>query len=279
MSGGLHSNFNATAASSGYVIGCLVRLEKLCYCGWVAKGGGQPLFPTRYASTTVNVLRESIEMISKILKGKAPITVIGVLVLGIVCSAIYDAIVKPGFSMVSRYLFDIFTFGSQRMKDSTFSNAALDPTPVAGLALVLAMLIGAGMYMFYSQLATERIVYKLFRSFEASANENPDTTRDDGFGVRTKLFLRGMLYVARLLVLIFIIASYVLYSSLNQSIIVWRVFQANLNVIAPYVTQDQLSMLKSDFARVRTEKQYIEVNKRIEAIAKARNVELRNDSL
>ncbi|MCO7597525.1 hypothetical protein [Pseudomonas guariconensis] len=218
-------------------------------------------------------------MISKILKGKAPITVIGVLVLGIVCSAIYDAIVKPGFSMVSRYLFDIFTFGSQRMKDSTFSNAALDPTPVAGLALVLAMLIGAGMYMFYSQLATERIVYKLFRSFEASANENPDTTRDDGFGVRTKLFLRGMLYVARLLVLIFIIASYVLYSSLNQSIIVWRVFQANLNVIAPYVTQDQLSMLKSDFARVRTEKQYIEVNKRIEAIAKARNVELRNDSL
>ncbi|WP_331831856.1 hypothetical protein VUG52_18530 [Pseudomonas sp. LH21] len=229
-------------------------------------------------SATFNVQCEFIGMISKVLKSKAPITVVGVIIVGVVCSAIYDAIVKPGFNVASRYLFDFFTFGSQKLRDSVFSNAALDPTPMAGVTLLLYMLAIMGLYVGFMQVWGERIVYRIIGRDKSGEDV---WARDREYGevsARVKIILRGLLFSARLSVLAFIIAAYVAYSSMSQSVLVWRLFHANLNIISPYVNQEQLYLLRADFARMRTEKQYAEIEEKMGVIAKSYGVELRSDS-
>ncbi len=75
---------------------------------------------------------------------QAPITVIGVLVLGIVGSTLYDLLVKPGLSTFGRFCLDVITLGSQTVKDYAYASAALDPTPVTNLYLLQIIIIAAG---------------------------------------------------------------------------------------------------------------------------------------
>ena len=71
------------------------------------------------------------------LSKKAPLTLLGVFLLGIAVSALYDLIIKPGLNGISRVAFDTVTFSSQRIKDYSFSTAALDPTAIPSILLLI----------------------------------------------------------------------------------------------------------------------------------------------
>lgn len=69
----------------------------------------------------------------------APATLIGIVTLVLLCSVLYDFALKLGLSSVSRFFLDIITLGSDRLRDAAYAYAALDPTPVTPLILVMVL--------------------------------------------------------------------------------------------------------------------------------------------
>lgn len=241
----------------------------------------------------------------KIFKAKAPLTVIGVLLIGIVCSAIYDAVVKPGFSLVSQVLFDLFTFGSQRAKDYTFSNAALDPTSLPS-TITMAVVVSVTTAAF--------VVFNIYHSFEskdllediekadkraAEIDEIKKLYRDDPqrlaaeiaalrarrrsaipdtlppLNASVKKMFRILGFVSWIFAGVGFIGGWVGVTVANQSLIVWRGFNADMNIIAPYVSPKEMLNLRSKFSQVKTEKDYIAIRVELDAIAKLNNLSLR----
>lgn len=219
-------------------------------------------------------------------KAKAPITIIGVILIGIVGSAIYDAIVKPGFGVVSKFLFGFFTLGSQRMRDSAYSNAALDPSSLPALMLLMFLAGGAVISLVLSRKSF-RVLWTRprIRGLEDEYDE-AEMQRIQGMPLDEHLaYLKKKLKVLRVLrlvywvtSLIFVIAVYIMVSTTNQSILVWRVQNANMSIIAPFITQEQLLSIKSEFSKVKTEKEFSLLYKKMEGLAAQNNVELRGDA-
>ena len=72
---------------------------------------------------------------------KAPATILGIVILAIAVSVIYDMLVKPGISTASRILLDFLTLGSETIKDFAYERAAIDPTPLSALSLYLILVM------------------------------------------------------------------------------------------------------------------------------------------
>ncbi|MBD9599233.1 hypothetical protein IB252_05200 [Pseudomonas sp. PDM10] len=209
-------------------------------------------------------------------KTKAPITIIGVIVIGVIGSAIYDAIVKPGFGVVSKFLFSVFTLGSQRMKDSAYSNAALDPSSLPSLMLLMFLIIGMVVFVSFNTASSEMRRRRLDRGRQGgdqSECRNGPTEKKP----ITKVKLQVAIYTSRFSAVIFLIFAYVMISTTNQSILVWRIYNANLAIIAPYTQSDQLLGIKSAFAKMRTEKEFLELYQVMKEISVKNNIELRQD--
>jgi hypothetical protein len=217
-----------------------------------------------------------MEKFMGMLKAKAPITIIGVLVIGVICSAIYDAIVKPGFGVVTKFLFGVFTLGSQRMKDSAYSNAALDPSSTPSLMLLMFLIMSMAVVVAVKTASSEMHKRRLTRALE----QNGQTEGRNAALVKkpiTKLKLNIAIYTSRFSAVLFFIFAYVMITTTNQSVLVWRVYNANLAIISPYTQQDQLLGIKAAFAKMRTEKEFLELYKVMQDIAVKNNTELRND--
>lgn len=205
-------------------------------------------------------------------KTKAPITIIGVIVIGVIGSAIYDAIVKPGFGVVSKFLFGVFTLGSQRMKDSTYSNAALDPSSLPSLMILMLMIMGMAIFVVGKSVSSEIYKRRLDRDFESDGERGVTRGR-----VTSKNKRRIAIYASRFSAVIFLIMSYIMISTTNQSILVWRVYNANLEIITPYMQQDQVLSVRAAFAKIRTEKEFVDLYQVMNDVAVKNSIELRKD--
>jgi hypothetical protein len=79
----------------------------------------------------------------------APITIIGVVLLGVLGSILYDLLVKPGLTTGGRVVLKILTLGSATLRDAAYESAALDPTPVTGLLLLyIPVMVALGIPLF-----------------------------------------------------------------------------------------------------------------------------------
>jgi len=213
-------------------------------------------------------------------KTKAPITILGVIVIGVIGSAIYDALVKPSFGVVSNFLFGVFTLGSQQMKDAAYSSAALDPSGLPSLMVLMFLIVGMAFYVVSTSVASELRRRRFDQNFEGPKmpKESLRSPREDlsDKNIKTRK-IRILLYLSRISAACFLVSAYIMISTLNQSILVWRVHTANLNIIAPYVQVDKILKLKSAFSAVRTEKEFVELYGVMKQIASQNNVQLRQD--
>ncbi|AZE61772.1 hypothetical protein PFLU3_04000 [Pseudomonas fluorescens] len=64
----------------------------------------------------------------------------------------------------------------------------------------------------------------------------------------------------------------------NQSILVWRVYNANEKIIAPYITSSDLLKIKSQFSQIKTEKEYKVLFEAMQSVALKNKIELRSES-
>lgn len=193
------------------------------------------------------------------LSRKAPITIIGVLLFGVVGSALYDFLVKPGINIFAETLFNVLTLGSQQVKDYSFNTSALDPTSIPALILLLSV---ATMAMW---IPLERIVLRKIESRMRLRNTN-----------KTKTFILKWAVLPTLLV-VHIGMIFVPLNIFNQAVLVWRTFNANIAIISPFVDDQKIKILKAKFASMHTSSDYQKIRAELEAIADAKHVQLREE--
>lgn len=217
-----------------------------------------------------------MDMFLRMLKTKAPLTIAGVVLIGVVGSAIYDAIVKPGFNMVSKVFFDLITFGSQTVRDYAFSNAALDPTALPSMLIFLTMSgMFLGVILIVNLKGRRRGKKPISSSSEVSMSGKivqKDFSELDMKKARRNRYLDWFidgLMIAMLFITITVV---------NQSILVWRVYNANEKIIAPYVTSSDLLKIKSQFSQIKTEKEYKVLFEAMQSVALKNKIELRSES-
>jgi hypothetical protein len=82
-------------------------------------------------------MRNKERSLLQIIKERSPVTVVGIILLSITATVVYDLAVKPGLSSAGRFFLNIMTLGSQKVQDTAYAEAAIDPTPVTSLILLL----------------------------------------------------------------------------------------------------------------------------------------------
>lgn len=183
-------------------------------------------------------------------------TVIGTLLLGAAGSGLWDILFKPGLGKIGRVILYLITFGSKTLKNYAYESAALDPTPLASLVLILLLVSFVPLPLFFigfkiGKWRVERKIEKLIRK----AGRKLDYV---------------MITMLLILVLITLTASLIL----NQAVLISRVFRADLTICGPYISADQEKSLKSKFASMKTKVDYSLINKELNKIADEAKIKL-----
>lgn len=207
---------------------------------------------------------------------RAPITIIGVLLLGIVGSTLYDLLVKPGLTSVGRFVLEIITLGSTSLRDSAYSSAALDPTPLSALFLLLgvfAITIIPAVDVFYRTRKRKEI-----SDFENKLNQAQEGEAKEILEAELTRLNRGLRRTVLLFWIVFIpywMGMFIGFSLHNQSIIIWRAFHANVTILSPQITNDEKAQLMAHFASMSTAEDYKKIQSEMRELATKHNIKLR----
>lgn len=219
----------------------------------------------------------------KILGKSAPATIIGVIALGLICSLLYDIVVKPGVSSVGRFALDIFTLGSQKLKDYSYAAAAIDPTPLSALLVLLTIVtilplpIILTLIIPYSKSRAKKEFIKILSEIEASGKKEDEYMKQLDKMIKDKIRKLRMTGITMMLPLLLV--SFTAFMVHNHSVLVWRIFNANLIIVSPYIEESEMRIFKSNFASMRTKSEYMVIDKKIKEIARKNNLQLRDVEL
>lgn len=203
-------------------------------------------------------------------------TIAGVVIIGVVGSAIYDALVKPGFNMVSKVFFDLITFGSQTVRDYAFSNAALDPTALPSMLVFLTM---SGLFFGVILIVNLRVRRRGKKAINSSAEASISAkSGQNDVSDRDQKKAKRLRYLDWVIDGLMIAMLFITITVMNQSILVWRVYNANEKIIAPYVSSNDMLKIKSQFSQIKTEKEYKVLYEAMQAVALKNKIELRSES-
>jgi hypothetical protein len=88
----------------------------------------------------------------------------------------------------------------------------------------------------------------------------------------------GGLRTARVAVLVLLIAAagwwFVKFLTINQSVLIYRVFDTNVRICLSHISQSEERQLRARFAAVRTRADYLAIDKELRAIAVSAGVRL-----
>lgn len=211
---------------------------------------------------------------------QAPITIVGVLVLGIVGSTLYDLLVKPGLTSAGRQILDAITFGSVTLKNAAYSSAAIDPTPVTSLVLLQAALAVATLPAI--GLVVQSIVKREIDVLKRMSNEENNLGNSE---IKQRLELKQNQIAKKLRVLVWLFwliflpwisVVLVAFSVHNQSVLVWRAFNANMAILEPHVTREEVLALRAKYAQMETGDAYKAIQDEMSLLANERGAKLKS---
>lgn len=221
-----------------------------------------------------------------------PVVVLfGTIVVGALGSGLWDIGVKPSLTWVLRSLLDIVTLGSSTIKDSAYAAAALDQT-AAPSAYVYQMLIS----FLWSPLALflawefgftpERVRRLILRNSAArSPDDNSTDRRIACLELQTEQSearRKSLRHLRRiLLVVLGLLIGYVTARALvhNQSLLIWRSFQADMKMCAPYLTDSEEEKLQSDYSAMKSKADFLRVLKPLQNLAQQHELRLHSENL
>lgn len=189
--------------------------------------------------------------------------------VGIIASGLYDMLVKPGINRFSDWSYNIFSKFSESIENSPFSSAALDPTAIPSLFILLfacSFIIG----IFFGAIVFSWLFY-----FKKTISQKINNTK-------AGKYLNSFYFPFTFLIMYFLIISAVLtmlISVTNKSISIHRVFYANMAICSPYIDPNERAEIISEFAKMENKFDYIKINERLIKIAEQNKISLRKEQI
>ena len=192
------------------------------------------------------------------------LAIFGAIVVGAVGSGVWDVVAKPGLSSAANLLLRILASGSDKIRDLPYSMAALNPYSLPSLLLFLACASAPAYACGRAtiSLLPDRLYMKLFLDEEVWRRRQRQLA-----GV---LFLYGFVLIA---------VGFTSLSILNRAIAVRRIYDANMEIIAPYVPSEEVLRLRSEFASMVSQADYFALKAQLKAVAAAHKVRLRDEEI
>lgn len=228
------------------------------------------------------------------------------LILGAFGSGIWETLFRPTLGSLSRVVLSIVALGSEAVRNSIYREAALNPTAVPSLAWMLLLslsIIGVSLGFAsgrvfskvppFKQLlrARERMEEELVElEIETTALEQAQPSASEIAAVQSRLdkgkkkadellqrserMLRNLDVLAAALGAFF--GGCFLFWTLiiNQSVLVWRAFNADMAICAPYQTPDDRARLSARFAAMSSRAEYQVLHEELLRVATARQLKL-----
>ena len=198
-----------------------------------------------------------------ILFRSAPGTILGLIILTLACSALYDLLFKPGINFISRFFLNLVTFGSITIKNVVYSSAAMDPRPLSVLLIGLFLICIPASYFIVELIPSwkPRFLKKI----------HADVDNIDKLDNNQKKLLKNKLYRMKLLLslicLLIMTPLYVGFTIHNQSIYVWRIFHQNMSLISPYISDYDRKSIFSEFAAMEKEEDFLKIERKIQEVS------------
>lgn len=210
---------------------------------------------------------------------RLPTALASAIVLGAIGSGLWELLFKPGAGWNGRIVATLVTFGSSRLRDLPYEIAALDPTPLPSLLLLLVGSVAVGLPL-VDQLATVRYRRRLGRAVI-------DAARGGGGAAAKRSRVRVRLLILRSrdrrhsAIMIALVWALVLVATflVNHAIFIHRTFYANLRVCSFILSSDEEALYISRFARMRTRSEYSAIARDLRAQARAHGITLHSGTL
>jgi hypothetical protein len=205
------------------------------------------------------------------LRRYGPSAAVGAVVVGAVGSGVWELLLQPGLSKGGRLALDVITLGSTAIKDAAYGSAALNPYPVAPLLALMAIILVptlAGAFSVGFKRGKRRA--ETFLKSIDSLHKDEQLTR---IRTRNSSLERGLV-VVYVLVAALLVCAWAAYSVANQAVLIRRVFEANMFIVAPHLTELAEEQLWANFATVTTKDEYLALHTAVSEIAQAANVAL-----
>jgi hypothetical protein len=174
-------------------------------------------------------------------------TVVATIFLGAVGSGIWEIMFRPGLSTAGALLASIST----RFEQEIYSTAALDPTPVPGLILLL-MLCLLPLFVatsFFMLAFVEPVIARMVAKSTKKMLEGVSTREH-----RNRMLNRrrkGVALLGMMVMGVFGTLTYVGFALQNEATMVWRTFNANLEVVAARQTDSETKLLRAQFRQMK----------------------------
>ncbi len=241
-------------------------------------------------------------------------SILGAILLGAIGSGVWEVIAKPGLSRTGRFFLSLFTLGSTKLRDASYASAALDPTPLPALLVLFvivpmfpAFLLGVFLRAKVEQGRRYREIRGARKNIEDFENlidkirkvrgtdfpkqvpESIDSSKEPTVvelkhplvskksEPKKKGNRRGWLEL--LAIGLFLIAGQLFVTTISQSILIYRVFNANLVVCSPFLTEIEEEGLRARFASVRSKAEYQIIEQELRMIAAKNGVRLKDIEL
>lgn len=209
--------------------------------------------------------------------------ILGTVLAGAIGSGVWDVIAKPGITRAGRFLLTVLTLGSKTVRDTPYSSAALNPYSLPALQCLTFAIVGFSTLMllpvliFSRRPGTDKYAGELRHELDRipSADERIELLQSK----LTSLLRKRRYLIAFQVVLTAVVVGvmYVEASVVNQAVLIRRIHDANMQIIEPYISAQELSRLRGQFAAVTSQADYAAVRFQIEQVATAHGIRLREE--
>jgi hypothetical protein len=200
------------------------------------------------------------------------LTLLITLFLGWVANHLLDFTAVGTLRLWSRVL-GILSLGSAAVRDAPFESAALNAYPIPGLALMaagLSLLFGITLFIGL-RVAELYLRYRRRRKAGPGAREIHDSPE-----VIERKMKWGFAFFWLMLPIMLLsnIGLLIPASTVSEAVLARRIYEADRDRIAPYLSPAELTQLQADFAGVETKSDYVAVMDRIAAVAEAHHTKI-----
>jgi hypothetical protein len=201
---------------------------------------------------------------------------VGALSVGVLGSAMYEFVFRPGLSVFGKTCLSLVTLGSSAVRDSVYADATFDPTGLASLEVLKIFCAAYIMAMLVLSIAAHRSAKRLLNREAAKAQGATfvqllvsDATA--GWIWRHPRALARVMIAGNLLMAIAVATQITMKS---ESMHIWRVFHRDLAVIVAVTSNEEANAFRSRFARMRKRQEYVSLRGDMMACAKRRGLAL-----
>ena len=211
---------------------------------------------------------------------------ISALFLAVIGNGIWELFAKPGLTKCNRIILNVITLGSAKIRDAAYASAALDPTPLASLQIILlvsTLPLALAVLLFLVEFGGPIIEEKIDAIVDELIRENKDEKDKKIRDARIREGLRSLKRKASLalisVTLVISIAGLVGVKILNQALLVYRTYQADMDICGPYMTFTEEKMLRARFASVKSREDYVQIHHSLEKLASKNGTKLNDIDL